>query len=242
MKKFSFIIPTHNEENIILDTLSVIRGFAEKEKLDYEIIVIDDCSQDDTILLLDRLKDDHIKVHYKNSWQGKGAALKTGWKIAKGDYIIFIDADLQIKPQELKPFQNLMCMYESDVVIGNKRNPYSSIDYSFARHVISIGYNLFVKILFGVSVSDTQCGLKLMKKSVLDKVMPKILCKHFAFDLELLVAFKENKIRVIDAPVCIYQSMRNSNVGFGSILTTFQNTLAVFWRKTRGHYKCTKSL
>ena len=236
--KISVIVPAHNEEtHIVVNTYKIIHTLKELN-YDYEIIIVDDASNDDTYLLAAK-GIDHKKVIIlrKIYVQGKGAAIKTGWKFATGDYIAIMDADLQILPKEIKTFFKIMKFYDADVVIGNKKHIYSNIEYPLLRKIVSAGYHILIKILFDLSLRDTQCGFKLFKKQALDLVMDKILVKQFAFDLEILVALKDNNVRVADAPVYVTKSLGTGSVNIKTILETFKDTLAIWYRRQKGYYK-----
>lgn len=234
--KISVIIPIHNEEKNIEKNLSITKIALGSLDYEYEIIAVNDGSDDDTELILSRIKDKRIKVFNKPVNQGKGAAVKTGMKIADGDYFIILDADLQIHPSEIQTFFNHMYHDNADVVIGNKRHSYSNVHYSFKRKFVSNVYHWIIKLLFGFPLSDTQCGLKLFKKEAIYKVMDKSLCKRFAFDLELLVSFRQNDLRVVDAPVKVSRQKNVGSVKFSTMLNTLLDTLAIWWREKNGYY------
>jgi len=233
--KISVIIPVHNEECCIRKNIDIVTDTLKSLGYEYEIIIIDDCSADDTFLSLSL--DKSINIYRKVVCQGKGAALKTGWKMATGDYVVFADADLQISPKEIKTFFKIMDLYDADAVIGNKRHTYSNVEYPFIRKIVSAGYYLMVKILFDLPLRDTQAGFKLFRKEALDLVMNKVLVKQFAFDLELLTALRDNNIRVADAPVYVARGMGIGSVSVGTMIETFKDTLAVWWRRQGGYYK-----
>ena len=233
--KISVVIPVHNEEHCIEKNIAIVADTLNGLGYEHEIIIIDDCSQDDTFLQLSKQK--NISVFRKVVCQGKGAALKTGWKMATGDYVVFLDADLQISPKEIKTFFKIMEFYDADVVIGNKRHAYSNVEYPFMRKIVSAGYYLIVKILFDLPLRDTQAGFKLFRKEVLDLIMDKILVKRFSFDLEILVALRDNNIRVADAPVYVSRPSGIGSVSIGTMIETFKDTLAVFYRRMKGWYK-----
>jgi hypothetical protein len=129
--------------------------------------------------------------------------------------------------------------YNADIIVGSKRHPASYINYSFQRKILSIGYYLFVKVLFGIKVKDTQAGIKIFKKNVLEKILPKLVEKKFAGDLEILVVadtlgFK----RIFEAPIKLdYRvSPITSAASLNSIVGIFVDTLAIFYRKNILHY------
>ena len=234
--KLSIIVPVKNGEQDIVDNIRTILN--EFNTLDCEIIIINDGSSDDTTLALNKLSGEPtVKVYHKPTNCGKGAAIKTGFKLSTGDYCAIIDADLQIHPCELKTFIKLMDLYDADVVIGDKRNLYSNVEYSFFRNIVSVGYHIIVKALFRFPLRDTQCGLKLFKRKALQRVINRVLAKRFAFDLEVLVAIRDNNYRIIDAPVKVTKQMDSGSVSLGSIIDTLRDTLAVWYRRNNGWYK-----
>jgi glycosyltransferase involved in cell wall biosynthesis len=121
---------------------------------------------------------------------------------AKGDYIAFIDAGMEINPNGISMLLEHMEWYDADIIVGSKRHPASKTNLTPLRKIYSWGYYLGVKFLFGLKVRDTQAGLKIFKRKVLEKVLPRLLVKEFAFDVELLaVAHHLGFRRIFEAPV-----------------------------------------
>ena len=106
MKKLSIIIPTYNEEQTIINILQRINE-TKSENIDYEIIVIDDCSNDGTVALLEQNKSLYTKLIKNERNLGKGGAVKVGINNVSGDYVIFQDADLEYDPIDIKKFANV---------------------------------------------------------------------------------------------------------------------------------------
>jgi len=176
------------------------------------------------------------EVIFSYGGNGKGCALKEGSLKAQGDKIAWIDVDLQISPNRLNSFLKVMDTYDSEAVIGNKRNNYSVIHYSFFRHIISNSYNFLIRFLFGISLRDTQCGIKLFKADTLKSILPHAVSCGFAFDLEVLCLLRDNKHIVMDAPVVV-----NQRVGIGSAIAsniwhTFRETMLVWNNHRLGKY------
>jgi len=241
-EKVSIIIPAYNCATTILGDLQALHARLKYIALnrDFEIIVVDDGSDDDTY---DRINEeaqewglcDYALELTENS--GKGAALKEGFRYARGEYIVFMDADAQIDCEDLSCFFRIMDLYRAGAVIGNKRHLYSDVSYSPIRWVVSNTYNAICNFLFGIKLRDTQCGFKLFKREALAKVMPRLLVKRYAFDLELIVALKDNGIRVADAPVIVHEQQNSGSVNLNNIYMTALDTLAVWYRRKKGWYK-----
>jgi len=168
--------------------------------------------------------------------KGKGFAIKDAIALTTGDYVLFMDADMQVNPTEINTFFKLMDLYNAEVVIGNKSHSYSNSQYTFLRKIISIGYYLLVKGLFGLPLQDTQCGFKLFKHEILLKLLPLLKENRYAFDLELLVSLRDNNIRVIDSPVEVRKQLNKGSVSFGTIWITFWDTLRVWQRRNKDAY------
>ena len=116
-----------------------------------------------------------------------------------------------------------------DVII-RLNPPDSKIIYPWHRKIVSRVYFFLIKILFGLPIHDTQTGLKLFKAEVLEKVLPKILVKEFAYDLEVLVNARHLGYRIVEAPVVVHSQKRYGRIGIRSIYKTWIDTLAIFYR------------
>ncbi len=232
-KTFSIVIPAHNEEERIVNTITeVVKTFDNISPSRYEIVVVDDGSED---LTFSKLKEAKIKYpqliiagNKKN--YGKGRALKKAHRYCSGEYIIWLDADLDIHPLGIETLFDIMQMDNADIAIGSKMHPNSVVNYPFKRRIISFGYYVFINILFSLPCHDTQTGLKIFKKDVLDAVFKRVLVKQFAFDLEVLVNAHNLGYKITEGPIVLDSKRTYNRVGFRSIIKTTKDTLAIFWR------------
>lgn len=230
--RFSVIMPAYNEAlNLtgnIYETIDVMESFEPS----YEIILVDDGSQDNTANVMRDLEYDHPKVKRvlieKN--QGKGNALREGFKASQGELIFFLDADLDIHPKQFKVLYDIMNKEQVDIVIGSKRHPDTVLNYPLKRRLVSWGYFTLVKILFGLPIKDTQTGIKLFKRLVLEKTFPKILVKKYAFDLELLVLAHHFNYKIAEAPVVVNYHTKFGHIGIKTIFDIWWDTMAVWYR------------
>ena len=168
---------------------------------------------------------------------GKGNAILQGLKLVKEDYVVIMDADLQIDPCDIDTFFNIMDLYNADVVVGNKYHIYSNIEYPLIRKVISFGYRLLVKVLFNLPLRDTQCGFKLFKRSVINKITPVLKETRYCLDLEMLIALRKKGIRVADAPVYVKKQDNVGSINLVNIGITFLDTIKVWVKMLKGDYK-----
>lgn len=231
-KELSVIIPAYNEEKIIQKTLKNVKEVVKKITSFYEIIVVDDGSNDRTFLKVVKIskRDPKIKAIKNPKNMGKGFAFKNGFFHSQGKLIVLIDADLEIPPNQIPYFLKLMKKFNADIIIGSKYHPLSKVNFPLKRRVLSKLYQLLIKILFNLKIRDTQTGLKVFKRNVLKKVLPKVLCKRYAFDLEILAIANYFNYKIIEAPVKINWKREKNRIKIKDILNIFVDTLAIFYR------------
>jgi len=203
MSKVSIIIPAFNEAVSIARCLKEIARAMNESKFDYEVIVIDDGSDDSTYIVSNNVaKGNHkIKLIKNHVNMGKGHAIKRGLQLCSGDFIAYMDADFSMHPKQLTLF--LSKLKEADAVIGSKRHPKSIISYPLHRKFLSKAFNLLVKLMFRIPFSDTQCGFKVFKRVILEEVFPKLLVTGYAFDLELLINVYNQGYKIVEVPIIL---------------------------------------
>jgi dolichol-phosphate mannosyltransferase len=188
-------MPAYNEKGALHDALD--QAVAELERFGtlLEIIVVDDGSDDGTPALLGELAaaDPRIRVVRHPGNLGKGRALLTGLAAASHEWILFIDADLQIPLLEFGPFEAASA--EADVIIGYRRDK----RYTLHRRVLSLLYRGIVRILFGLRVRDVGCPFKLFKGDHLRDIQ--FSTNGFGIDVELLWRLSHTGARVRELPV-----------------------------------------
>ncbi len=233
--KLSIIIPAYNEEKCIKNTIKETLKSVSQFERNFEIVVIDDGSKDKTYEIARSIKDKRVRVFRKKNG-GKGSAWKYGFKFARGEFITFIDADLDLHPRQIKKFLEIQKQTNADVVVGSKRHPESKLKYPLIRRILSTAYYLMNKILFGLPIKDTQSGLKLFKKEVLEKVFSKSLVKRYAADLEFLVNAHRLGYKIVEAPIELKFQRFSSRIKLKDIWYIFLDTLGIFYRMKKGYY------
>lgn len=198
----SVVIPAYKQEKTIAKDVKRIQKVLEQLRYDYEIIIVVDGFVDGTFKRAQRLESNKIKVIGYETNKGKGHAVRYGMARTKGDLVAFIDAGMEIDPNGLSMILEHMQWYDADIIVGSKRHPASQVHYPSSRKFISFLYQLFVRVFTGLNVRDTQVGLKIYRREVLEKVLPRLLVKAFAFDLEILsVAHRLGFRRIFEAPI-----------------------------------------
>jgi glycosyltransferase involved in cell wall biosynthesis len=168
----------------------------------YEVIVVNDGSKDNTRSVVRKSSsDERIKLISYSTNMGKGYAIKQGVLHSKGKYILFIDGDGDISTDVLANY--LKCMSKADIVIGSKNHPRSVVNSPRSRKVLSKCFQLFVKGILGLNVSDTQVGLKAGRGDLFRHIFEKVLVKRYAFDAEMLAIAELLDSKVVELPVNI---------------------------------------
>lgn len=236
---FSLVVPAYNEGEHIFENLkeieSVIASFAGKYAVskDFEIIPVNDGSSDNTESEILRAQNEltHVRAVSYAVNRGKGGAIVEGVRNAKGDYIGFLDADLDLPADLYDSF-----LYEADtngydVIIGSKMHKDSKLEYPFARKVFSVGYFVLLKILFGLGVKDTQTGIKLYKADLIRKIAPELRTKGYAFDVEIIALAAYCGASVKEMPIRLEYRRETSfgRIKFSDIWKMFTDTISVWW-------------
>jgi glycosyltransferase involved in cell wall biosynthesis len=228
------VVPVYNGGKEIVDNVGVIRRAvtAELADGDVEVIVVSDGSIDgtDERLLAARSDVGMRVIHYDRNL-GKGYAVKIGALAADGRWIAIVDADLDLDPAAIPSYLDVARREDLDFAIGSKRHPDSVVHYPRSRRVASWAYQQLNRLLFRLEVRDTQVGLKVFRREVADEVVPLLLVKQFAFDLELLaVARALGFERIREMPVRLDYRFTGSGVGSRAVVRALWDTAAVFYR------------
>src|SRR3989344_726717 len=229
----SLIIPTYNKEKTIVDNLRGIQNVLDNIRYDYEMIVVIDGQIDNTLQVLKKAKIPKLRIFAYKQNRGKSYAVRVGMHKSKGDYIMFIDSGFEIDPNGISMLLEHMEWYTADIIVGSKRHPASQVKYSLIRKILSLGYYWLVKILFQVNVKDTQAGIKIFKKTILQRILPRLVEKKFAGDLEMLVAARQLGFnRVYEAPIKLDYTFATVTdaATLNAIYGILYDTLSIFYR------------
>ncbi len=232
------IVPCYKQEQTVVRDLKRIKGVLDQLRYPAELICVVDGQIDKTYKRAAKFakNNENIKVVGYDTNKGKGYAVRFGMGQSKGDIIGFIDAGMDLNPNGLAMLLEHFEWYNADIIVGSKRHPVSKVYYPWQRKLLSMGYQLLVFLLFGLKVRDTQVGMKFFKREVLKKVLPRLLVKAFAFDVEILtVANDLGYSRIYEAPVDIKlrfggTSTLTNQKFIKTVLAMLIDTLAIFYR------------
>ena len=197
--KLSVVIPVFNE----VKTIKEIIGKVQAVDIDKEIIIVDDGSTDGTKKVLQELKSDNIKVFFHEKNSGKGRALKTGFKQAKGDVVIVQDADLEYDPYEYKALLDPIIKHDADVVYGSRLSGGRTVRaYMFWHKVGNAVVTFFTNFLYNTTITDMETGYKVFKREVVDNL--DIRSRDFTVEAEITAKVFKKRYIVYEVPISYY--------------------------------------
>ncbi len=227
----TLIVPTYNGATYIGANVREIVLALEVLEVRFELLVVCDGSIDGTAAAAESVGDPRVRVLRYERNHGKGYAICFGFMRARGRLVGWLDADLDIDPQTIVAAFRRFQEASIDAAIGSKRHPKSQVEYPLARRFFSWGYQMLVRLLLRVDVRDTQVGAKLFRREMLETVVPLLLIKQYAFDLEVLAVGAEFGFdRVEEIPVRIDYKFTGTGVNRQSVQQMFLDTLAIAYR------------
>lgn len=194
------VIPAHNESEVILPTLTLISDALNGiPDLSWQIIVAENGSTDDTYAVVKNANLPQVTI-FSARQKGKGAALKEAAALSRAEYFGFTDADASPDPTAVAGMLREMCAHDTNLIIGSRFHPDTITDRGMLRQASSRLFNIFARLIVGISVSDTQCPLKIMDKH--GKALL-VLCEEntWFLDLELIGKAEQQGLRMQTMPV-----------------------------------------
>ena len=202
----SVVVPAYCESEQIDECLDRLGGWLDRAGLAWEIIVVDDGSGDATASIVRRrtIGDDRIRLVAYRPNRGKGFAVRTGLRSARGRRVLFTDADLSTPPEEIATALELLDRF--DVVVGTRGRSQSRILVHQRPHREWMGrtFNVIVRLLGLTAMPDTQCGFKAFRAEVLPALLEPLKSNRFAFDVELLAEAQRQGLAMCEQPVRWY--------------------------------------
>lgn len=203
MSKLSIVIPVYNEKNTIFEIVSKVEavdlGLVEKE-----IIIVDDFSIDGTREILETINNKH-RIFYQDKNMGKGAALRRGFSLASGDFIIMQDADLEYDPQEYPYLLEPLIEGRADAVYGSRFMGNRPHRVLFFWHSIANKFlTLISNTLTDLNLTDMETGYKAFTKEALQKILPHLRANRFNIEPEITARVAQKKLRLYEVGISYY--------------------------------------
>ncbi len=200
----SVVIPAYNEEGRIELTLNEVHAYLCREHADFELIVVDDGSSDGTAALVSEFAEKHsgVELVSYSANRGKGHAVRVGMLRARGNLILFCDADLATPIEELVGLNEAM-QAGAEIAIGSRAVSGSVLAIRQPWYRIFAGrtLNLLVRCLAVPGVRDTQCGFKLFRRDAGHALFERSLEDGFSFDIEVLYLARRLHYRIAEVPI-----------------------------------------
>lgn len=233
----SIIIPAHNEENRLPNTLGQIYRFMEKQDFPYEVIVVENGSTDRTYEIAREYVDKYENYHvFRNEQRGKGLAIQRGVQEAGGEYLFMCDADLSMPVEEISKFIPPQ-LKEVDIAIASREAPGSvRIHEPQYRHITGRVFNTLIRLLVLPGLQDTQCGFKCIRAGVASDIFPYQTLTGWAFDVELLYIARRHGYRVVEIPIHWYFNADSKISVLRDSLRMFLDLLQIRRNARRGLY------
>lgn len=233
--RYSVLLPTYNErDNIAIVVWLLVKTFTSRD-IDYEIVIIDDNSQDNTQDIVRQLQqlygDDRIILKCRPGKLGLGTAYVHGLRHARGEYVIIMDADLSHHPKYIPDFIRHQQQTGCDIVTGTRYKAQGGVcGWNFKRKLVSRGANFLAQTLLNPGVSDLTGSFRLYKKNVLEKVIASVNSKGYAFQMEIIVRARAQGYSVGEVPIVFVDRLYGvSKLGGAEITQYIKGLLWLFF-------------
>lgn len=200
----SIVIPAYNEEERLQRTLEGLAAHLSAESRTFEVVVVDDGSRDRTATVAAEfsLRNPHFRHLSLPQNRGKGAAVRAGFEVSRGDFVLFSDADLSTPIEEV---DRLLAALDARraVAIASRGLPESNLEIrqEWMRETMGKAFNRLVRACTGLAARDTQCGFKLLHGKDAREIAKAMKEDGFAFDVELLLLARRRGLEILEIPV-----------------------------------------
>ena len=240
-RSISIAIPAYNEEKRLPRTLDSIQAYlGTRDFGPVEILVVDDGSKDGTAALAEEYgrRDSRIRLLRNPGNRGKGYSVRHGMLEAKGDWVLFSDADLSAPIEDLDVLLAAAVKSNAAVAIGSRAVDRSmvGVHQSVWREMSGRAFNLLVRVANGLPFRDTQCGFKLYRRDAAQAVFSRQTLDGFSFDVEDLVIARHLGLRTIEVAVH-WNNVEGTTVGTLQGLKSFADLLKIRGRQISGRYR-----
>jgi dolichyl-phosphate beta-glucosyltransferase len=238
--QLSIVIPAFNEQRRIVPALKKIRHFLKEEKMEAEILVVNDGSTDDTAAVVREVMPAfgsgvRLEMLENAANRGKGYSVRRGMLESRGRWALFTDSDLSTPIDEYRKLAAPLQAGKAAVAFGSRALPESQIQkrQSWLRESCGRTFNLLVRMLVGLPFKDTQCGFKLFTREAVEAIFPLQTIDGFGFDVEILYIALKLGFRAVEVPV-VWNHSEDTRVNLTSGARAFLDILRVRYLDHRG--------
>lgn len=233
----SVVIPAYNEAGRIHSSLEAIRGYLGAKNFSSELIVVDDGSTDDTVQVVARHPEVRVLPNDRN--RGKGFSVRHGVLEARGEFILFTDADLSAPIAEADKLLRALESSGADVAVGSRalQRELIGIHQSQFREWGGRFFNLLVRMFTGLRIQDTQCGFKLFRRETTRRAFELQRVEGFGFDPEVLFLIQRLGGKIVEVPVRWNNDPATRVHYLRDSLLMILDLLVLRWRALTGQYQ-----
>jgi glycosyltransferase involved in cell wall biosynthesis len=233
----SIVIPAYNEEATIPGSLSEIEDYLRDREWEWEVIVVDDGSDDATAAAVEKVAAGDARFRLLRApHRGKGAAVRDGMLVARGEWRFLCDADLSMPIEQIDRFLP-PAPGDCDIAIASREAAGSRrIGEPGPRHWIGRAFNLWVRIAAVRGIQDTQCGFKCFRGAVAEELFSLQSVDGWAFDVEILFLARRRGRAVVEIPIDWYYHEKSKVSPARDSWRMFRDVLKVRWNALRGLY------
>lgn len=234
----SVVIPAYNEEQRLGGTLERLFEYLQAQPYDSEVIVVDDGSRDRTAQIAAEVDAGGIPLEILQNTpnRGKGYSVRRGFLAARGERVLFSDADLSTPIEEVEKLLSLM--EEADVAIASRALADSdvTVHQPWYREGMGRMFNVIVQTFALRGIRDTQCGFKCFTREAARAVCQLLTCDRFAFDVEMLYLARKQGFIIREAPVTWINSEKSTVCPVSDSASMILDVLRIRWNDLRGRY------
>lgn len=204
MIKLSLLLPAYNEATVLPWSVRTLAAYAKDALSEYnwQIVIVDNASSDNTQAVMTDLQREQPRLRYlRVPVKGRGIALRTAWTELDYDISLYMDVDLAVSLEAVRPIIEAVANDNADIAVGSRYAPGAKIERSVFRSITSVGYNILTKLFVGLKTRDAQCGFKAIRKDIAQQLLPLVRDTKWFFDTELLVLAERRGLRVMEVPV-----------------------------------------
>jgi len=241
--QLSIVIPSFNEEQRLPATLERIASYIRASGRKTEVIVVDDGSMDSTARVAEsfRGKIEDIRVVPNGQNRGKGYSVRRGSLEARGEIVLFTDADLSAPIEEADKL--LAKLDEYDLAIGSRavNRELIEVHESMFREFAGIIFNRIVRVILRLPFVDTQCGFKAFRREKCQIIFEQQTIERFGFDPELLYLARHHSLRTVEVAVRWAHSPATKVNMWRDSVQMFLDVVIIRWNALRGRYRAVRS-